>query len=90
MQPIPMGEVEAKMRLDVSTSGFADRVPLLSARSLLSRGQRNLFVGLLVVMAAGLLIDVRLTFYGNYRRLHPGLPGSRDLPGVPLLAVLKE
>ena len=62
MQPVPMGEVEAKMRLDASTSGFADRVPLLSARSLLSRGQRNFFIGLLVVIAAGLLLDVRLTF----------------------------
>ena len=38
MQPVRMREVEIEMRLDASISGFADRVPLLSARSLVSRG----------------------------------------------------
>ena len=62
MQPVRMGEVEAKMRLEASVSGFADRVPLLSARSLLSRGQRILFIGLLVVILIGSVLDIQLTF----------------------------
>ena len=61
MQPVAMGEVEAGMRLDASISGFADRVPLMSARSLVSRGQRNFFIGLLIAIVIGLVLNVRLT-----------------------------
>ncbi len=50
------------MRLAASISGFADRAPLLSARSLVSRGQRNSLIGLLVVVAIGLVLSARLTF----------------------------
>ena len=32
--PTPMSEAESQLRLDASTSGLADRVPLVSARSL--------------------------------------------------------
>ena len=49
------------MRLGASISGFADRAPLLSARSLVSRGQRNLLIGLLIVIVIGLILSVRLT-----------------------------
>ena len=56
-----MSEAEAQLRLQASVSGLADRVPLVSARSLVSRGQRNLFIGLLVVLLLGLIVDVQLT-----------------------------
>ncbi len=61
MQPVPMGEVEAELRLDASVSGFADRAPLMSARTLLSFGQRNLLIGLLIVTVIGLVLNARLT-----------------------------
>ena len=47
MQPVAMTEVEAQLRLEASVSGLADRVPLVSARSLVSRGQRRFLIGLL-------------------------------------------
>ena len=49
------------MRLDASISGFADRVPLMSARNLVSRGQRNFLIGLLIVIVIGLVLNIRLT-----------------------------
>ena len=61
MQPVPMDEVEAELRLAASTSGFADRVPLLSARNLVSRGQRNFLIGLLIAAVIGAVVDVILT-----------------------------
>ena len=61
MRPVTMGERETELRLDASVSGFADRVPLLSARSLVSRGQRNFFLGLLIFLVVGLLLNVRVT-----------------------------
>jgi len=61
VQPVAMGEVEVEMRLDASISGFADRAPLMSARSLVSRGQRNFLIGLLIVIVIGLVLSVRLT-----------------------------
>lgn len=64
MQPVPMGEVEAELRLEASVSGFADRVPLMSARSLVSRGQRNVFLGLLLLVIVGLVLDARMTITG--------------------------
>jgi cellulose synthase/poly-beta-1,6-N-acetylglucosamine synthase-like glycosyltransferase len=56
-----MREGEAELRLEASISGFADRVPLMSARNLVSRGQRNFLIGLLVVIAIGLVLSVQLT-----------------------------
>jgi len=56
-----MNEAEAQLRLEASVSGLADRVPLLSARSVISKGQRNFVIGLLVVVVIGLVLDVRLT-----------------------------
>ncbi|MGO9855086.1 MAG: glycosyltransferase family 2 protein [Acidimicrobiales bacterium] len=57
-----MGEAEAEMRLHASTSGFADWAPLLSARSLVSRGQRNFLIGLVIVVVVGLVLSAKLTF----------------------------
>ncbi len=50
------------MRLHASTSGFADWAPLLSARSLVSRGQRNFLIGLVIVVVVGLVLSAKLTF----------------------------
>jgi len=61
MQPVPMGEAEAELRLEASISGFADRVPLMSARNLVSPGQRNFLIGLLIVIIIGLALDIRVT-----------------------------
>jgi cellulose synthase/poly-beta-1,6-N-acetylglucosamine synthase-like glycosyltransferase len=56
-----MGEDEAELRLEASISGFADRVPLMSARNLVSPGQRNFLIGLLIATVIGLVLSVRLT-----------------------------
>lgn len=56
-----MSESEAQLRLHASTSGLADRVPLLSARSLITKGQRNAVIGLLIVLVFALVLNVRLT-----------------------------
>jgi cellulose synthase/poly-beta-1,6-N-acetylglucosamine synthase-like glycosyltransferase len=56
-----MDDVEVRLRLEASVSGLADRVPLVSARSLISRGQRNFIVGILVAFVIGLVLDARLT-----------------------------
>ena len=61
MQPVSMREGEAELRLDASISGFANRVPLLSARNLVSRGQRNFLIGLLSAIVVGLVLNVRFT-----------------------------
>src|SRR3984957_7999467 len=61
MRPVPMGEVETELRLNASVSGFADRVPLMSARNLVSRGQRNFLIGLLIAVVIGLVVNVGLT-----------------------------
>jgi glycosyltransferase XagB len=61
MQPVPMNEAEAELRLEASISGFADRVPLMSARNLISRGQRNFLIGLLSAVVIGLVLSVQLT-----------------------------
>jgi cellulose synthase/poly-beta-1,6-N-acetylglucosamine synthase-like glycosyltransferase len=57
-----MNEAEAQLRLQASTSGLADRVPLVSARSLVSKGQRNLFLGLVLLFGVGLVLSDRITF----------------------------
>ena len=49
------------MRLEASTSGLADRVPLVSARSLFTPGQRNGVLGLLIAVVIGLVLDAILT-----------------------------
>lgn len=49
------------MRLHASTSGLADRAPLLSARNLITRGQRNALIGLLILLGVGAVLNVRLT-----------------------------
>src|SRR3984957_81590 len=50
-----MDEAESSLRLEASTSGLADRVPLLSARSLVSKGQRNFLLLLAVLVIVGLV-----------------------------------
>jgi len=57
-----MSEAESQLRLEASTSGLADRVPLVSARSLVSKGQRNFVLGLLLVIVVGMVLSVRITF----------------------------
>jgi cellulose synthase/poly-beta-1,6-N-acetylglucosamine synthase-like glycosyltransferase len=57
-----MSEAEIRLRLEASTSGLADRVPLVSARSLVSKGQRNLFFGLVILFVIGVVISARATF----------------------------
>jgi cellulose synthase/poly-beta-1,6-N-acetylglucosamine synthase-like glycosyltransferase len=57
-----MSEAESQLRLEASTSGLADRVPLVSARSLVSKGQRNFLIGLLLVIVVGLALSIRITF----------------------------
>ena len=61
VQPVAMNEVEAQLRLEASISGLADRVPLVSARSLVSRGQRRFFAGLLVALVIALVLNASLT-----------------------------
>ena len=61
MRPVAMSEVEAQLRLEASVSGFADRVPLLSARSLLARGQRNVLIVVRFLVVVGLVLNVLLT-----------------------------
>ena len=57
-----MSEAESQLRLEASTSGLADRVPLVSARSLVSKGQRNAIIGLAVVVLVGVIVSARFTF----------------------------
>jgi cellulose synthase/poly-beta-1,6-N-acetylglucosamine synthase-like glycosyltransferase len=61
MLPTLMNEEEAQLRLEASTSGLADRVPLVSARNLVSKGQRNVFLGLILLFVVGLVLSIRLT-----------------------------
>jgi cellulose synthase/poly-beta-1,6-N-acetylglucosamine synthase-like glycosyltransferase len=56
-----MNQAERQLRLEASTSGLADRVPLVSARSLVSKGQRNLLVLVLVLILIGMILSVRAT-----------------------------
>ncbi len=56
-----MSEAAIQMRLQASISGLADRVPLVSARSLVTRRQRNVLLGLLVVLVIGAVLDVQAT-----------------------------
>jgi glycosyltransferase XagB len=56
-----MSSAESQLRLEASTSGLADRVPLVSARSLVTKGQRNLIVALLFSIVLGLVLSARIT-----------------------------
>jgi cellulose synthase/poly-beta-1,6-N-acetylglucosamine synthase-like glycosyltransferase len=56
-----MNEAEAQMRLEASVSGLADRVPLVSARSLFTPGQRKGVIGVLVAVVIGLALNALLT-----------------------------
>jgi cellulose synthase/poly-beta-1,6-N-acetylglucosamine synthase-like glycosyltransferase len=57
-----MSEAESQLRLEASTSGLADRVPLVSARSLVSKGQRNAIIIVAALLLVGLVLSVRYTF----------------------------
>jgi hypothetical protein len=57
-----MSEAEIRLRLEASTSGLADRVPLVSARSLVSKGQRTLLLGLVILFVIGVVASARVTF----------------------------
>jgi cellulose synthase/poly-beta-1,6-N-acetylglucosamine synthase-like glycosyltransferase len=56
-----MSGAEKRLRLEASTSGLADRVPLVSARSLVSKGQRNLVLGLFLLIVVGIGLSARIT-----------------------------
>jgi glycosyltransferase XagB len=56
-----MSDAEAQMRLQASISGLADRVPLVSARSLITKRQRNVLIGFLIALVIGAVLNVRLT-----------------------------
>jgi hypothetical protein len=56
-----MSATESQLRLEASTFGLADRVPLVSARSLFSKGQRNLLLSLLLAGVVGLVLSARIT-----------------------------
>src|ERR1700729_798506 len=60
--PTPMSEAESQLRLEASTSGLADRVPLVSARSLVSKGQRNAIIAVAVLVLVGVIVSARVTF----------------------------
>ena len=59
--PTPMSEAESQLRLEASTSGLADRVPLVSARNLVSKGQRNVIIGIAVVTLVAAVVSLRFT-----------------------------
>src|ERR1700677_175659 len=59
--PTLMSEAESQLRLQASTSGLADRVPLVSARSLFSKGQRNFVIGLFFLAVVGAVVSIRFT-----------------------------
>jgi cellulose synthase/poly-beta-1,6-N-acetylglucosamine synthase-like glycosyltransferase len=61
VRPVAMSEAEIQLRLGASVSGLAERVPGVSARSLVSRGQRNFLIGLLIAFIVGLVLDAHLT-----------------------------
>lgn len=61
MRAIQMRDDEVELRLEASISGFADRVPLMSARNLVSRGQRNVLIALVIATLVGFALDFRLT-----------------------------
>jgi cellulose synthase/poly-beta-1,6-N-acetylglucosamine synthase-like glycosyltransferase len=61
MRPTVMDEAERQLRLQASTSGLADRVPLVSARDLVSKGQRNLVIGIVFLIAVGLVFSLQMT-----------------------------
>lgn len=61
MRQATIGEAEAQLRLRASTLGLAERVPLVSARSLLWTGQRRGLIAFGVVVLAGAALDPVLT-----------------------------
>jgi cellulose synthase/poly-beta-1,6-N-acetylglucosamine synthase-like glycosyltransferase len=61
MKPTLMDEAESQLRLQASTSGLADQVPLVSARTLVTKGQRSFFIGLALVVVLGLFLSDRIT-----------------------------
>ncbi len=56
-----MSEEEARLRLEASISGLADLEPVVSARRLLSRGQRNTLLGLAALIVVGGVVDLITT-----------------------------
>ena len=61
VQPVAMNEAATQMRLQASISGLADRVPLVSARSLVTRRQRKFFIGLSGGPRVAAVLDLKLT-----------------------------
>ena len=61
MRQTLIGDDEAQLRLDASISGLADKVPFVSARAILSRGQRLVLLAALSLIVVGVLLSVRDT-----------------------------
>ncbi len=53
---------ESQLRLEASVSGLANRVPLVSARSLVTKGQRNALFVILALLIIGVVLGAQLTF----------------------------
>jgi cellulose synthase/poly-beta-1,6-N-acetylglucosamine synthase-like glycosyltransferase len=56
-----MSDSEARLRLEASVSGLADKEPFVSARAILSKGQRRACVALVLLIAIGLTVSSLFT-----------------------------
>ncbi len=56
MRRAAISDTEARLRLEASVSGLADRVPFVSARAILSRGQRIALLAFLAILVGGLVV----------------------------------
>jgi cellulose synthase/poly-beta-1,6-N-acetylglucosamine synthase-like glycosyltransferase len=56
-----IGDSEARLRLVASVSGLADKEPRLSARAILSKGQRNGIIAVLALIVVGLVFEPKDT-----------------------------
>jgi cellulose synthase/poly-beta-1,6-N-acetylglucosamine synthase-like glycosyltransferase len=52
-----MGDSEAQLRLEASVSGLADKEPFVSARAILSKGQRRACVAFVALLVIGLIVS---------------------------------
>jgi glycosyltransferase XagB len=61
MQRVVLSDDEARLRLEFGTSALADRVPDMSSRRLVSTGQRNVLLGVLLVLVLCLILAPLVT-----------------------------
>ncbi len=86
MRHASVGDEEAKLRLGASVLGLADRVPLVSAQSLLTKGQRRVLLATTGVLVLGLAVDAVVTVTAFVAVMTPTLlsadDGSTDKTGA--------